>query len=88
GKLDDEDKKTILAAVKDATDWIDANEQGATADDLEEKLFGGLLSLSPTYLGLGCDNSEGAMRGIVPSLLLHPGRNPNPATDLERKTRS
>ncbi|KAJ7058111.1 heat shock protein 70 family [Mycena amicta] len=38
GKLSDEDKKTILAAVKEATDWID--EHGATADieDLESKL--------------------------------------------------
>ncbi|KAF8454701.1 hypothetical protein JB92DRAFT_2780405, partial [Gautieria morchelliformis] len=36
--LEDEDKKTILAAVKETTDWIDANGQSAIADDLEEKL--------------------------------------------------
>jgi endoplasmic reticulum chaperone BiP len=29
--------------VKDTTDWIDANGQSATADDLEEKLSGVLL---------------------------------------------
>ena len=39
-QLDDEDKKTILAAVKDTTDWIDSNGQSATADELEEKLSG------------------------------------------------
>lgn len=36
--MSDEDKKTVLAAVKDTNDWIDANGQTATADDLEEKL--------------------------------------------------
>jgi hypothetical protein len=33
--FDDEDKKTILEAMKDTEDWIDANGQNATADDLE-----------------------------------------------------
>jgi endoplasmic reticulum chaperone BiP len=40
GKLSDENKKTILAAVKDATEWIDSNGQSATADELDEKLAG------------------------------------------------
>ena len=40
GKLNDEDKKTILAAVKDTTDWIDENGQTASVEDLEEKLAG------------------------------------------------
>ncbi|EEB92886.1 hypothetical protein MPER_08534 [Moniliophthora perniciosa FA553] len=38
GKLSDEDKKTILDAVKEATSWIDENGQTASVEDLEEKL--------------------------------------------------
>ncbi|KAH9856363.1 heat shock protein 70 [Lenzites betulinus] len=38
GKLEDDDKKTILDAVKETTEWIDENGQSATAEDLEEKL--------------------------------------------------
>ena len=38
GKLEDEDKKAILDAVKETTDWIDENGQTATAEELEEKL--------------------------------------------------
>ena len=38
GKLEDEDKKAILDAVKETTDWIDEHGQSATADELEEKL--------------------------------------------------
>ncbi|KAF7307699.1 hypothetical protein MKEN_01129900 [Mycena kentingensis (nom. inval.)] len=38
GKLEDDDKKTILSAVKDATDWIDENGATAGIEDLEEKL--------------------------------------------------
>ncbi|KAF7326861.1 hypothetical protein MVEN_02580000 [Mycena venus] len=38
GKVSDEDKKTILAAVKETTDWIDENGATAGVEDLEEKL--------------------------------------------------
>jgi heat shock protein 5 len=38
GKLSDEDKKTILATVKDATSWIDEYGSSASVEDLEEKL--------------------------------------------------
>ncbi len=38
GKLEEEDKKTILDAVKQTTDWVDENGQTATAEELEEKL--------------------------------------------------
>jgi len=38
GKIDETDKKTILNAVKDTTEWIDENGADATAEDLEEKL--------------------------------------------------
>jgi heat shock protein 5 len=38
GKLEDADKKTILAAVKEATEWIDEHSASASAEELEEKL--------------------------------------------------
>ncbi|KAF9529039.1 heat shock protein 70 [Crepidotus variabilis] len=38
GKISDEDKKTILATVKETQDWIDENGQTASLEDLEEKL--------------------------------------------------
>jgi heat shock protein 5 len=38
GKVSDEDKKTILTAVKDATDWVDAHGSSASVEELEEKL--------------------------------------------------
>ncbi|KAJ7468606.1 heat shock protein 70 family [Mycena latifolia] len=38
GKVSDEDKKTILNAVKETTDWIDENGPTAGVEDLEEKL--------------------------------------------------
>jgi heat shock protein 5 len=40
GKLSDEDKKTILAAVKETTEWIDSNGSSASVEDLEDKLAG------------------------------------------------
>ncbi|KAI0063058.1 heat shock protein 70 [Artomyces pyxidatus] len=38
GKIDDADKKTLLALTKETTDWIDGEGASATADELEEKL--------------------------------------------------
>ncbi|CUA71176.1 Heat shock 70 kDa protein [Bremia lactucae] [Rhizoctonia solani] len=38
GKISDEDKKTILATVKETTDWIEENGQNATTEDPKEKL--------------------------------------------------
>ncbi|KAG8724237.1 ATPase with role in protein import into the ER [Ceratobasidium sp. 395] len=38
GKISDEDKKTILATVKETSDWLEENGQSATSEDLEEKL--------------------------------------------------
>jgi len=38
GKLSDEDRKTILATVKDATNWVDEYGSSASVEDLEEKL--------------------------------------------------
>ena len=38
GKLEEEDKTTILDAIKETTEWIEEYGQGASAEDLEEKL--------------------------------------------------
>ena len=38
GKLDEEDKKTILDTIKETTEWIEEYGQGAGAEELEEKL--------------------------------------------------
>ncbi|GLB44653.1 putative heat shock protein 70 family protein [Lyophyllum shimeji] len=38
GKISDDDKKTILATVKETTDWIDEHGSSASVEDLEEKL--------------------------------------------------
>ena len=44
GKISDDDKKTILATVKDTTDWIEENGSSASTEDLEEKLAGAFFS--------------------------------------------
>jgi heat shock protein 5 len=38
GKLDDDDKKTVLEAVKEAGEWVEENGASASLEDLEEKL--------------------------------------------------
>jgi len=38
GKISEDDKKTILSAIKETTDWIDENGSEASTEDLEEKL--------------------------------------------------
>lgn len=43
GKVGEEDKKAILAAVKEATDWADAHASSASVEELEEKLAGALF---------------------------------------------
>ncbi|KAI0133527.1 hsp70-like protein [Xylariales sp. AK1849] len=37
GKIDDEDKETILDAVKEATDWLEENAATAASEDFEEQ---------------------------------------------------
>ncbi|GKT46451.1 endoplasmic reticulum chaperone BiP [Colletotrichum spaethianum] len=37
GKIDDEDKETILEAVKETTDWLEENGPTANAEDFEEQ---------------------------------------------------
>ncbi|KAL2113258.1 hypothetical protein VUR80DRAFT_4783 [Thermomyces stellatus] len=37
GKLDDEDKETILDAVKEALEWLEENSATATAEDYDEQ---------------------------------------------------
>ena len=38
GKLDPENKKALLDAIKEATKWIESEGRSAYASDLEEKL--------------------------------------------------
>ncbi|KAI9681856.1 MAG: ATPase with role in protein import into the ER [Trizodia sp. TS-e1964] len=37
GKIDEDDKETLLAAVKETTDWLDANAATASTEDFEEQ---------------------------------------------------
>ena len=37
GKIDDDDKETLLEAVKEATDWLEENAATAEKDDFEEQ---------------------------------------------------
>jgi heat shock protein 5 len=63
GKIDDDEKETILEAVKEATDWLEENAATATTEDFEEqkeklsnvaypitsKLYGGGAGGMPDY---------------------------------------
>lgn len=65
GKLSDDDKKTILASIKEATDWIEENGEAATTDDFEEKLAEIQSVVSPITSklyadGAGAGGSAGA----------------------------
>ena len=37
GKIDEDDKETLLEAVKEASDWLDSNSADATTEDFEEQ---------------------------------------------------
>jgi len=37
GKIDEDDKETILDAVKETTDWLEENAATANAEDFEEQ---------------------------------------------------
>ena len=40
GKIPEGDKMSLLAAIKETTEWIDENGSKASLEDLEEKLAG------------------------------------------------
>jgi endoplasmic reticulum chaperone BiP len=42
GKLSSDDKKTLMAAVKEGAEWVEENGGDASLEDLEEKLAGEL----------------------------------------------
>ncbi|KAG8773824.1 ATPase with role in protein import into the ER [Serendipita sp. 397] len=46
GKLDDADKKSLNAIIKETSEWIDENGSSATVEELEEKLQGMFILLS------------------------------------------
>jgi heat shock protein 5 len=62
GKIDDDDKETILDAVKEATEWLNENGAEATAEDFEEqkeKLSNVAYPItSKMYQGAGGDDGE------------------------------
>ena len=37
GKIDDDDKETLLEAVKETADWLEENAAEATSEDFEEQ---------------------------------------------------
>lgn len=57
GKLDDEDRRTILAVVKETTDWVDTDGASATLEELEAKLEEAQKAINPItsklYAGAG-----------------------------------
>ncbi|KAF8507353.1 hypothetical protein JB92DRAFT_2571721, partial [Gautieria morchelliformis] len=59
----DEDKKTILAAAKGTTHWIDANVQSAPADELEEKLSEVQAIVTPITSNLYADGAGPQLHG-------------------------
>ena len=63
GKLKEDDKKTILAAVKETTDWVDEHGQTATGKELEEKLSEVQAIVNPItsklYASSGSSGSKG-----------------------------
>lgn len=64
GKLEEADKKTLLAEIKDISEWLEENQESATADDFEEKLgqFQAVVGPITTklYQGAAGDDSQQA----------------------------
>jgi len=63
GKISDEDKKTILATVKDTTEWIEEHGQTASVEDLEEKLSEVQGIVNPITTKLYSGSAGGAAPG-------------------------
>lgn len=56
GKLDEDDKETIMEAVKEAVEWLDSNGATAEAADFEEqkeKLSGVAFPITSKLYGAG-----------------------------------
>lgn len=47
GKLDDDDKKALLAIVKETTEWVESEGVTATLEEVEEKLQEVQAQVSP-----------------------------------------
>ncbi|KAI9659601.1 MAG: ATPase with role in protein import into the ER [Alyxoria varia] len=63
GKLEKEDKDTILEAVKEAVDWLEANSATATVEELEEakeKLSNVAYPITSKLYGAGQGGAGGA----------------------------
>lgn len=57
GKISDDDKKSLLATIKETTEWIDENGSSASVEDLEEKLSEVQLVVNPITSKLYRDSS-------------------------------
>lgn len=47
GRLDDDDRKTLLDIVKETTNWVDSEGASATLEELEEKLADVQAQINP-----------------------------------------
>ena len=83
GKISEDDKKTLLATIKDTTDWIDDNGQSASVEDLEEKLTGVSSFLTRPCSALTPMSSE--VQGVVTPITskLYGGGKPASGGDEE-----
>lgn len=60
GKLSDEDKKALNAAIKEANDWLEHNVADATADEIEEKQAEFMGVVNPITSKLYQDSTSGS----------------------------
>jgi heat shock protein 5 len=59
GKIDDDDRKTLLALTKETTEWIETEGQIASAETLEEKLAEVQTVVNPITSKLYSDSGPG-----------------------------
>ena len=59
GKIDDDDRKTLLALTKETTEWIETEGQVASAEALEEKLAEVQIIVNPITSKLYSESGPG-----------------------------
>lgn len=47
GKLEDDDRKALLAVVKETTEWVESEGASASLEELEEKLAEAQAAINP-----------------------------------------
>jgi hypothetical protein len=76
GRLEVDDKKTILDEVKGATEWIDINGSSASGEELEEKLSG-IMPVRPVIARPADGDVQIFKRSLPRSSLDYTRREPN-----------